>query len=168
MTDHAIIAALKKRQELEERIARTEQRIKAFKAQIIEINAFISQWEKFSGQAAPSLALRNPSQIDTDSAPAGNSTKEQVAAAAADILIHERAPLPRAELYKRLVEKGLRLSGKNPEMVLSTMLWRAGEDAGIVRLKTGGYWMEVFVRPEDKDGSEPSSGGIRRRMFPDG
>ena len=91
-----------------------------------------------------------------------------MAAAAADILIHERAPLPRAELYKRLVEKGLRLSGKNPEMVLSTMLWRAGEDAGIVRLKTGGYWMEVFVRPEDKDGSEPSSGGIRRLMFPDG
>lgn len=148
MTDAAILAALKKRQELEERITKSEARIKGFKAQIAEIAAFIAQWEKFSGQTAPCLPVTKPSQNDTDSDHA-NSTKEEVALAARDLLRNTNHAVPRSELYKWLVERGLRIKGKFPEMVLSTMLWRAGEDVGIVRLKSGGYWLKEYVRPEE-------------------
>ncbi|RBP16406.1 hypothetical protein DFR50_10547 [Roseiarcus fermentans] len=44
------------------------------------------------------------------------------------------------------------MHGSNPEMVLSTMLWRAGPTEGIVRLKSGGYWLEG--RPLGEDTSE--------------
>ncbi len=167
MADPAIIAALQKRKEIEERIAKTETRIKGFKAQLSEIAAFISQWEKFSGMAAPDISEGNLSQNETDSGPQGNSSKEDVAKAAREILSASEAALPRGELFKRLVDKGLHIAGKNPEMVLSTMLWRAGKDVGIVRLKSGGYWLDEFVRPEDKDdaGEPAQSGGIRRRIF---
>lgn len=167
MTDAAILSALRKRQELEERIAKTEHRIKSFKTQISEINAFISQWEKFSGQSAPSLALMNPSQNDTDSDQDAlrNSTKEDVAAAARRILSGSLSPMPRAALYQRLVSDGLRIHGTNPEMVLSTMLWRAGKDAGVVRVKSGGYWLKEYVPPEEQDESAPISVRVRHRIL---
>lgn len=69
----------------------------------------------------------------------GNSKKEEVAGAARQLLEDAGRPLSRAEMYPLLIEQGLRIAGSNPEMVLSTMLWRAGEAAGIVRLKGGGY-----------------------------
>ncbi len=160
MTDAAILAALKKRQELEERIAKTEAKIKVFKTQIVEITAFIAQWEKFSGHPAPSLALTNLSQNETDSEPdaTGNSSKEEVASAAREVLHRASGPLSRSELHKKLSFQGLRIHGKNPEMVLSTMLWRAGKGAGIVRLKTGGYSLTELTNPQDQDdGEAPSS-----------
>jgi hypothetical protein len=153
MSDDAIIAALKKRHDLETRIAKTEQRIKSFKAQVAEINAFIGQWERFSGRNAPTLQLTNLSQNETDSEDAvhGNLPKEEVARLARFILLEANEPMSRGELYKRLVKEGARINGKNPEMVLSTMLWRAGKDVGIVRLKTGGYTLKERARAEDQE-----------------
>lgn len=160
MSDPAILSALKKRQELEERIAKTERRIKTFKSQITEINSFISTWEKFSGRPAPKLMLANPSQNETDSGnelDLTNSSKEDVAAEAREILEKYNEPMSRSELYKKLTSRGLRITGKNPEMVLSTMLWRAGKDVGIVRLKTGGYFLAERTNPIDHE-EENSSG----------
>lgn len=157
MSDSGIVAALKKRREIEQRIVKTQARIKAFKTQLSEVNAFISQWEKFSGKSAPELPdeslAQNETSTEVDTA-AGNSSKEEVAKAARVVLHSADGPMSRAELYKRLVFHGLRIRGKNPEMVLSTMLWRAGKDAGIVRLKSGGYALAERTNPQDHEDIE--------------
>lgn len=46
--------------------------------------------------------------------------------------------MPRKELFNALAKEGLVIHGKDPEMVLSTMLWRASDT--IVRLPPHGYW----------------------------
>ncbi len=46
--------------------------------------------------------------------------------------------MTRTALYEELGRRGIRLFGKDPVMVLSTMLWRSQER--IVRLPNHGYW----------------------------
>lgn len=90
----------------------------------------------------------------SDSSPAprkratGNSKKEDVAKASRLFIEQANRPLARSELFPLLVEQGFRIAGTNPEMVLSTMLWRAGEKAGVVRLRSGGYWLIEQDWPE--------------------
>lgn len=76
----------------------------------------------------------------------GNSTKEEVAAAARTLIEARGKPIPRAVLYHALIDQGLKIQGKDPEMVLGTMLWRMKDH--IVRLKTGGYWLAERPLPE--------------------
>jgi hypothetical protein len=54
-------------------------------------------------------------------------------------IIQERGePMARRELFDELAGRGIVIQGKDPEMVLSTMLWRSKEK--IVRLPGHGYW----------------------------
>lgn len=164
MADQAIMGALAQRKQLEAKLAECEAKIKRIRAQLSETNKFISQWEKFSGQSALDLGdqlslavLTNPSQNDTDSTATGkvrNPKKETVAKIVAEILDSAGAPMSRADIFKALTDRGIRILGENPEMVLSTMLWRAGEEFHIERLKGGGYWFSD--RPIPADDPPPS------------
>ena len=93
--------------------------------------------QKSAIQAAP--GPRDDSLTAPKKRATGNSKKEEVARAARSLIEDAGRPLSRAELYPLLVRQRLKIEGSNAEMVLSTMLWRAGEAAGIVRLKSGGY-----------------------------
>jgi hypothetical protein len=170
MNDPAIRNAILERARLLAKIADSEARTRRLKAQLSEINTFITQWEKFSGVPAPipdgnELLSRaaDSSQNGTDSYGANpprmqNSKKEEVAAAARRILEAAPAPISRADLYQQLRSEGLRINGSNPEMVLSTMLWRAGRVEKITRLKSGGYWLETRDVPlNDSIDSAPSA-----------
>ena len=87
-----------------------------------------------------------------------NSKKEEVAEAAKDIIVAEGRSLPRSELYKKLIEKGLVIEGSDPEMVLSTMLWRMS--GVIVRVRGGGYWVAGQPSPDgsyDPDKDSPTA-----------
>lgn len=164
MSDNAIRTALSKRAEVEDRIRKLERRIKREKEQIIEINKFIQQWEKFSGRAVSSVVEPNALNEKGDfAATVGNSQvrmvpvnprKEEVAEIAKQVLISAGKPLSRNELFKLLTAKGLTIHGSNPEMVLSTMLWRTRDTSNIVRLKSGGYCLKENASPEDADDSD--------------
>lgn len=68
-----------------------------------------------------------------------NPDKSEVAAQVAAMLMDSDKPLSRREIFDRLTENGVEIKGKDPEMVLSTMLWRAGEEFNIENRKGVGY-----------------------------
>ncbi|MGO8069706.1 hypothetical protein AB9E28_29790 [Rhizobium leguminosarum] len=68
-----------------------------------------------------------------------NPDKRDVAAQVAAMLFETDKPMSRREIYNKLKEQGIDIQGKDPEMVLSTMLWRAGEEFSIENKKGIGY-----------------------------
>jgi uncharacterized coiled-coil protein SlyX len=66
-----------------------------------------------------------------------NPDRRQVADRALEIIRSFGRPLARKELFEQLAERGTRIEGKDPEMVLGTMLYR---DDRIVRIRGYGYW----------------------------
>jgi hypothetical protein len=164
MPDDAIMAALAKRADAEERIKKYERGIRRAKDEIIEISKFIRAWEKFSGRAIDSLEGIKPlndkgefvATVDGQQvrmAPV-NSRKEEVVGIAKLVLSEVGKPMSRNDLFKGLVARGIAIHGANPEMVLSTMLWRMRDTSGIVRLKSGGYDLAENADPDDADDSE--------------
>ncbi len=73
--------------------------------------------------------------------PTVNSNKVDVAEAAYKLIKMRDKPIKRDELYDLLIQQGVIINGKNPKMILSTMLWRV-KNSGVVRLKSGGYWLK--------------------------
>lgn len=161
MSDEAIMNALARRTDLEGKIAKAEETIKRSRAQIIEINKFIKQWEKFSGKSADQVTSANPLQnredLQLDSPSRGlapsnqNPKKEKVAEEVIHILENAGKPLSRSDLFRQLQARGVTLHGANPEMVLSTMLWRTRDAYDIVRLKSGGYALPKLLQAGDEE-----------------
>jgi hypothetical protein len=56
------------------------------------------------------------------------------------LIEREGRPLPRQHIFQSLIGEGINLQGKDPEMVLSTMLWRLKER--FVRIPRQGYWLK--------------------------
>lgn len=104
------------------------------------VDAFIQQWHEFAGTPIMDrdpVVVHHPKTISMRGV--RNSKKEEVAAAARRIIEAEGRPMSRTELYERLIGGGLTINGADPEMVLSTMLWRMRDQ--VVRLAKGGYWL---------------------------
>ena len=146
MSDKAIENAKAMKKQLVDRRLVLHKEIAEIDTRIGQIDGFIAAWQAFADTdpefAVESLPLASENKQrkspDTPKRATGNSSKEEVAEAALKI-IHERgSPVMRADLYKELLGRGLIIKGKDPEMVLSTMLWRMQDK--IVRLKSGGYW----------------------------
>ncbi len=164
MSDEAIRAAVAKLDELNARIVSFEQKIAKAKQQLSETKRFIAQWEKFSGRPAPihvnGQGLETKGHPDPSSAvnvarhAAVNPKKEDVTKAAQIILQGVSRPVSRSELNALLAEVGVVIRGANPEMVLSTMLWRTKDWSGITRLKSGGYCLSQNANPNDIDDNE--------------
>lgn len=70
-----------------------------------------------------------------------NSDKKDVADGAYKLVKMRGEPIKRDELYDLLIAQGYVIEGRNPQMVLSTMLWRV-KDSGLIRLNGGGYWIK--------------------------
>lgn len=78
-------------------------------------------------------------EIKTKTKP--NSDKREVAVGAYKLVKMRGEPIKRDELYDLLIAQGYVIEGKNPQMILSTMLWRV-KDSGLIRLNGGGYWIK--------------------------
>jgi hypothetical protein len=166
MSDHAIKNAVSEKREIQLRIEKYERAIKRAKLQLIEIDKFISQWEKFSGQSAANISavvslkdkehsarnLANPHEL----AKIINPAKEDVAKAALDIIQAAGQSVTRSDLFSKLKLQGIEIKGHNPEMILSTMLWRMRDLSGIVRLKSGGYCLLQDANSDDVDNLDDS------------
>lgn len=140
MTDLAIQNAVAARDEGLEKIAEAEALIKEWRAKVARAERFIADWQEFSGQVAPTapaLPAVESSGGNTTSK-ASNPKKEEVAEAALEILSERGVPLSRDDLLLALSAKGIHIHGKDPLVVLQTMLWRMKER--IVHLKGFGYW----------------------------
>lgn len=74
----------------------------------------------------------------------GNPKKEAIAQEVHAYLRAAGGPLSRSELFSRLADNGFIIHGTNPEMVLSTMLWRTADQFGIERLGSGGYGLKSW------------------------
>lgn len=148
MSDPAITKALLLRDGLAQEINTLVQRTDEKRRELAQVESFISMWGKLSGQpvqtelstAFKNLARDVPRDLETKSF-VRNSKKEDVAAAARDLISGAGRPLSREELFPLLRERGLVIQGNDPQMVLSTMLWRMKDEAKITRLKGGGYWL---------------------------
>ncbi|MGU3418211.1 hypothetical protein [Methylobacterium sp. D54C] len=174
MTDRALANAVAKRDFANDEIENLTKRINALRQEVREAEAFISAWHQFADAAPIELARAHPEaaqkragshSIGADgvvqASPSrrtripGNPKKEEVARVAREIIEERGEPVLRSVLLQDLADRGLNVRGADPEMVLSTMLWRVRDTSGLVRLPTGGYW--VADRPHEPTGYVPGS-----------
>jgi len=158
MADQALQNALVKRDTLARQINEAQQYVEGLRRDLTRVDAFIADWHKYAGVPAPeqtSYAIETSGPPPSTKKVLNNSKKEEVAAATVELITAAGRPMSRNELFPALTQKkGMRIEGTDPDMVLSTMLWRMMKKAGLVRLKGGGYWLRDKPYPEA--GYDPS------------
>jgi hypothetical protein len=105
------------------------------------IDYFIHQWHEMAGIQLPETLEQKKSDAPVEGGKRirpKNPPREIVAATCVEYIRIAGRPLMRAELLERLHADGVIIRGKDPAMVLSTMLWRSKDV--IRRLRGGGYW----------------------------
>ena len=115
---------------------------------------FIREWEAFSSMTVPKGSTMQVIAKRTgalDHPKVVNPKKDEVAQAVAEILLANKTPMTRDELLTMLARRGMGTRGKNPAVVLQTMLWRM--QSVIVHLKGYGYW--PTNEPYESAGYEP-------------
>lgn len=161
MSDRALENAEAKRNQLLARKKALREQMDSVDLQLSVVEVFIANWHEFANadpeSPVDSLAITNENVAGTSQRVkrkvTRNSKKEDVADAAREIALERGAPVMRSDLFKALVERGLTIEGTDPEMVLSTMLWRMRHR--IVRVKGGGYWPADV--PNEEAGYDPSA-----------
>lgn len=170
MADTALENAMRSRDELAAKVNKAQQQIDDWRREIAEAEAFINSWHRWAGTESPipaasqraSVLEPNPAEAGLAHAedaenrpqeegrkrPMGNSKKEDVAAEVRKIIEERGRVVPRKELLPELIRRGYTIEGTDPDMVLSTMLWRAGNAAGVVRVGRAGYWLIEKDWPE--------------------
>ncbi|WBH15147.1 hypothetical protein [Sphingomonas radiodurans] len=111
-------------------------------AELERLNQFVNLWYEMAGEKRPVEPKPEPGDTPP-STRRKNPDREIVVGAALDFIREAGKPLNRREIADRLPERGLTLQGKDPDMILSTMLWRSKDR--VVRLSGHGYW------PADED-----------------
>jgi hypothetical protein len=160
MSDKALQNALARRDTLAARINNAQKQMDLWRKELSRVEDFIKYWHELSDMGEVENELVFSAQgnklISEDLIKKfnerlilkvnRNSKKEDVAEAARQIIFDRGSPISRTDLLKMLRKKGLVIDGSDPEMVLSTMLWRMKNR--ITRLKTGGYWLTEVPNAE--------------------
>lgn len=121
---------------LQSMILTREKEVKSLLKQYNEIVNFI---DSFPQMNVNNVDKKEQKEIKTKTKP--NSDKREVAVGAYKLVKMRGEPIKRDELYDLLIAQGYVIEGKNPQMILSTMLWRV-KDSGLIRLNGGGYWIK--------------------------
>lgn len=124
-------------------IADSQARIASHDKELADLQGWISMWHKLTGTENPTAAERIQISEPQKSARAKNPDREVVVDHTLEIIRAHGKPMSRRDIFDALAARGITIYGKDPEMVLSTMLWRTQER--IVRLPNHGYW------PKDAD-----------------
>lgn len=141
--DAAYRNAMAQRDQLAAEINEVQQRLEELRRKLAVVDNFLRQWVEFAGKA-PSMPPvesgdRSLVGMHTPKPRPKNPPKEVVIESVLSILRERGEPMSRAELFAALGERGIVLEGSDPQMVLSTMLWRMREK--VTRLpKNMGYW----------------------------
>lgn len=146
MTDKALSNAMERLDEIHRRMARIAEDMETLRMSFQNageererLRAFIATWHELAG-------IPFPDGMVSDETPAPepkrvkpkNPDREWVTEKALEIIRERGEPMPRKELFDALTARGVEIHGKDPEMVLSTMLWRTKDR--IQRLPAFGYW----------------------------
>ena len=159
MADNAFENAMNRREAVIAKVRSLELDLQKARSELERVDAFIQQWHEFAGKP---ILDRDPVVVHYPKIIVAhgirNSKKEDVADAAYEIIKEHGAPMPRADLYDRLIARGMVLNGSEPQMVLSTMLWRMPHL--IKRLKKGGYWLADQPYKKEFYSADPVSDDI--------
>jgi hypothetical protein len=148
MADAALQNAMRRFNEIGAEIGELGRRISALKEEQERIGKFIEAWHEFAGVSVHTDAndvIEPPSETlkivrkEVAKRATGNPKKELVVEAVREIIRERMEPVSRSDLFKALTERGIILQGADPQMVLSTMLWRMRDR--VARVKGGGYWL---------------------------
>ncbi|API60520.1 hypothetical protein BSL82_15545 [Tardibacter chloracetimidivorans] len=147
MNDTALENAQQRLAHARQMMETIHRQIEASKASLARVEAeammlqqFIATWYELAGIQPPNdVEQREPIEPhEIKSVRPKNPPREKVAEEAVRIIRAHGAPMQRKPLFDALAERGVVIQGKDPEMVLSTMLWRESDQ--IVRLPPHGYW----------------------------
>lgn len=150
MADVALERAMARMAQLEQEISAQKNaindansRLSRLEAARAEIAAWIDQWHRLAGtERVPVAAERNAINLPVEKlvkrTRPKNPNREEVVEKALEIIRDHGEPMTRHALFQALAERGVTIAGKDPEMVLSTMLWRSKDK--ISRLAPFGYW----------------------------
>lgn len=145
--DAAYENAVKLRDTLTKRIYELVAQLTAARSELHKVEEFIETWQYFreftdverQNYSTPSVNAYASSELSVSGRLRRNSKKETVAMVARDIIVANGAPMGRKALLSALLERGLTIEGRNPLLVMSTMLWRMR--SVIIRLPRIGYWV---------------------------
>ena len=150
MNDLALKAAEQKLGEIEQALSRQRNVIADANAEISrlqgqrgEIASWIEMWHTLAGKpqvpvAAERSEIGLPVSRHAKRKRPNNPDKSVVVDKALEIIRERDEPMGRKALFVALAENGIVLEGTDPQMVLSTMLWRSKDR--IQRLPAFGYW----------------------------
>jgi len=154
MDDRSAFEAAQKRvAELDEKIAKeknviadSQAKIASHDKELADLQNWLSMWHRLTGTENPTAAERIVPNPPPRARRPKNPDREDVANQALQIIRERGAPQSRKELFDALAMQGTDIHGKDPEMVLSTMLWRSQDK--IVRLPSHGYWPKDTPYPK--------------------
>jgi hypothetical protein len=158
MADNAIENAMNRRDAAIAKVKALELDLQNARTELERVDAFIQQWHEFAGTPILERSVAVVHYPQPRVAHIRNSKKEEVAEAAYEIVREYGRPMPRADLYEQLIARGMVLNGSDPQMVLSTMLWRMPNR--IKRLKKGGYWLVDQPYKKEFYSADPESDDI--------
>lgn len=189
MTNRALANAELMRDEIVSQIDKLNQRLEEARKRLATVDNFIAEWHRFDEfSAAVSSDTKAdtpadssyPQAVDTrvtersnggvvlrtltdaseiEAASRKNPSRTAVGAVAKDIITDVKRPVPREELFALLGARGVTIHGKDPQMVLSTMMWRMQDQ--FVRLPGHGYWLRDL--PWGPAGYEPTAGNLEKQ-----
>lgn len=147
MTDPAIKNALDQHDALAKSINSLNQQLEDARRDLAKVEQFIALWKEFSGEEVDTseiAPLRNRTRTRHVRLVGGekpvNPPKERIGDVIEAFLKSRQKPASRKELQEHLKEVGIHLQGTDPDMVLSTMLWRMPER--FTRIPPHGYWLK--------------------------
>lgn len=146
MTDKAISNAMARLEEIQNRMTRIGEDMDTLRTQFQSaaeererLRAFVATWHEFAGIPFPDEMERiETAPAEPKRVKPKNPDRIWVVDKALEIIRERGEPMSRKELFDALAERGVEIHGKDPEMVLSTMLWRSKDR--IQRLPAFGYW----------------------------
>ncbi|WP_099557076.1 hypothetical protein [Hartmannibacter diazotrophicus] len=153
MSDKAFENAKMKKEQLLARKKVILQEMSEIDDTINRIDRFMKDWQSFAEDSVPDQPISDGGSLMQRTPRTRNPSKEDVAEAAYEIIQERGEPIPRDELFDLLSERGITIQGKDPQMVLSTMLWRMKDV--IIRIPNYGYWLRNEPHPEA--GYDPST-----------
>lgn len=159
-------AITKRIAEREETMKRMHLENEADRNTLYAIEEFLRIW-----RAAHGIAETEPTQTPAINPPPRrrkprNPDRAIVVEKVRELIQTAEHPLSRADLFTMLANKGIEIQGKDPQMVLSTMLWRSQDR--VVRLGNNGYWLtEQPYEPLNYDPKIDDLMGVARSE-PDG
>jgi hypothetical protein len=148
--DAAFLNAFARRDHARDRILEINNKLNELMALRVKLaqdyekaDAFLDTWYEMAGLPNPKYVERKeskpaPAVIEEREKRPQNPNRRDVTLKAVEYIREAGRPLSRAEIWERLQNDNVVIHGKNPEMVLSTMLWRTKDL--IRRLRGGGYW----------------------------